>query len=105
SGIGAFIKSVIAVNQRILPPTAGCKEPNPIFDTSAQCLYPVLTGEIRNPNETLKAGIFGAGFGGINCHVAISSGDAPANHLKSSVREASLLVSNQDTEIFIMSAF
>ncbi|MFN6033863.1 MAG: beta-ketoacyl synthase N-terminal-like domain-containing protein, partial [Dolichospermum sp.] len=105
SGIGAFIKSVIAVNQRILPPTAGCQEPNPIFDTSAQCLYPVLTGEIRNPNETLKAGIFGAGFGGINCHVAISSGDAPANHLKSSVREASLLVSNQDTEIFIMSAF
>ncbi|MFM6307526.1 MAG: acyltransferase domain-containing protein, partial [Dolichospermum sp.] len=105
SGIGAFIKSVIAVNQRILPPTAGCKEPNPIFDTSAQCLYPILTGEIHNPNETLKAGIFGAGFGGINCHVAISSGDAPANHLKSSVREASLLVSNQDTEIFIMSAF
>ena len=105
SGIGGFIKAVIAVNQRILPPTAGCKEPNPVFDTSAQCLYPILTGEIRKPDETLKAGVFGAGFGGINCHVTISSGDAPATHLKLSVKESALLVSNQDTEIFVLSAF
>ena len=104
SGVGGFIKAVMAVNQRILPPTAGCKEPNPVFDTTAQCLYPILTGEIRQSDETLKAGVFGAGFGGINAHIAISSGDAPANHLKPSLKEEALLVSNQDTEIFILSA-
>lgn len=104
SGIGGFIKAVIAVNQRILPPTAGCKEPNEVFDTSAQCLYPILTGEIRNSNETLKAGVFGAGFGGINCHVTISSGNAPATHLKPALAEEALLVSNQDTELFVLSA-
>ncbi len=105
SGIGGFIKTVIAVNQRILPPTAGCKEPNPVFDTSANCLYPILNGEIRQPNEILKAGIFGAGFGGINCHITISSGNAPATHLKPSIKEDALFVSNQDSEIFILSAF
>jgi acyl transferase domain-containing protein len=104
SGIGGFIKALIAVNQRILPPTAGCQEPNPIFDTTAQCLYPILTGEIRQSDQILKAGVFGAGFGGINCHVAISSGDAPATHLKPNLEEQALLVSNQDTEIFILSA-
>lgn len=104
SGIGGFIKAVIAVNQRILPPTAGCKDPNPVFDTTAQCLYPILTGEIRKPDETLKAGVFGAGFGGINAHVTISSGDTPANHLKPSLNESALLVSNQDSEIFVLSA-
>jgi acyl transferase domain-containing protein len=32
AGIGAFIKAVMAVNRRVLPPTAGLKDPNPIFD-------------------------------------------------------------------------
>ena len=104
AGIGGFIKAVMAVNQRILPPTAGCKEPNLIFDDVAQCLYPILQGEIRNPDDTLKAGVFGAGFGGINCHVAISSGDAPHRQLKPNLSEAALLVSRQETEVFVLSA-
>jgi len=104
AGIGGFIKAAIAVNQRVLPPTAGCQEPNPVFDTSAQCLYPILMGAVRNQNETIRAGVFGAGFGGINCHVTISSGDAPAPKLKPSIEERALLVSNQDTEIFVLSA-
>ena len=104
AGIGGFIKAVMAVNQRVVPPTAGCQDPNPVFDRAAQCLYPVLQGEIRNSNETLRAGVFGAGFGGINCHVAISSGDTPAAILKPSLFEEALLVSNQDTELFVLSA-
>lgn len=44
------------------------------------------------------------GFGGINCHVTLESGDAPAAHLKPSIEERSLLVSNQDTEIFVFCA-
>jgi enediyne polyketide synthase len=104
AGIGGFIKAVIAVNQRVLPPTAGCKEPNSIFDNEAQCLYPILQGEIRSIDETLKAGVFSAGFGGINCHVAISSGDSPANSLKPDLGEAALMVSGQETELFVLSA-
>lgn len=104
SGIGAFLKTIIAVNQRILPPTAGCKDPNPVFATTAQCLYPILDGHIRQPTEVLKAGTFGAGFGGINCHIAVISGDAPASKLKPSVDERALLVSNQATELIVLAA-
>jgi acyl transferase domain-containing protein len=31
AGIGAFIKAVIAANRRVIPPTAGCAEPSPVF--------------------------------------------------------------------------
>ncbi|MFB2892460.1 SDR family NAD(P)-dependent oxidoreductase [Aerosakkonemataceae cyanobacterium BLCC-F50] len=104
AGIGGFIKAVIAVNQRVLPPTAACKDPNPVFEGVAQSLYPILAGEVRDRTETLRAGISAMGFGGINCHAIIKSGDAPASHLKPSIEERVLLVSNQETEIFVLSA-
>jgi acyl transferase domain-containing protein len=44
SGIAGFIKAVLAVNQRIVPPTAGCHEPNSVFEDEARHLYPVLKG-------------------------------------------------------------
>ncbi|GAB1544099.1 hypothetical protein NUACC21_67750 [Scytonema sp. NUACC21] len=104
SGVGGFIKAVMGVNQRILPPTAGCQEPNPLFEKTAQCLYPILQGEVRSQTDTLRAGISGMGFGGINCHVTIESKDAPASHLKPSIEARALLVSNQETELFVLSA-
>ncbi len=104
AGIGGFIKAVMAVNQRILPPTANCEEPNPVFDEVGKCLYPILQGEIYSPTETIYAGVSAMGFGGINSHVTLSSGDAPAVSLKPSLDERALLVSNQDTEVFVLSA-
>ncbi|MBH8576298.1 type I polyketide synthase [Nostocaceae cyanobacterium CENA369] len=104
AGIGGFIKAVMAVNQRIIPPTAGCKELNPIFETTAKSLYPVLSGEVRQPTDILRAGVSAMGFGGINSHITLESGDAPAPQLKPSLQEEALLVSNQDTELFVLSA-
>ena len=104
AGVGAFIKAVMAVNQRVIPPTGGCTEPNLVFNTNAKCLYPILNGSIRNPQDILKAGVFSAGFGGINCHIAVISGDAPSPHIKSAVPERALLVSNQESELFVFSA-
>ncbi len=104
AGIGGLIKAVMAVNQRIIPPTAGCKDPNPVFDSSANCVYPILTGAIRPTTDTLHAGVSAMGFGGINSHVTLSSADAPAPHLKPALEERSLLVSHQDTELFVLSA-
>lgn len=103
AGVGGFIKAVMAVNQRILPPTVNCQDPNPVFTQVAQCLYPILEGEIHHPTQTLYAGVSAMGFGGINSHVTLSSGDAPASSLKPSIDERALLVSNQDSEIFVFS--
>ncbi len=104
AGIGGFIKAVMAVNSRILPPTANCKEPNQVFETSASCIYPILQGEIRSQTETLRAGVSAMGFGGINCHVTLESGDHPSVRLATSIEERALLVSKQDTELFVLGA-
>ncbi|MCK5323753.1 MAG: polyketide synthase, partial [Desulfobulbaceae bacterium] len=104
SGIGGFIKTVMAVNRRVLPPIAGCRDPHPVFDTKARCLYPILQGEICNKSESLRAGVSAMGFGGINCHITLESGHAPSLLLKPAIEERSLLISNQDTEVFVLSA-
>jgi len=104
AGIGAFIKSVMAVNRRVVPPVADCQEPNAVFEGSAPSLYPILQGEVRPQTNILRAGVSAMGFGGINCHVTLESGDAPAERLQTSIEERSLLVSNQDTEIFVLGA-
>ncbi|MCI5167416.1 MAG: polyketide synthase, partial [Candidatus Electrothrix sp. GM3_4] len=104
SGVGALIKTVIALNQRILPPLANCFEPSPIFADKATDLYPLLHGEVRLPQEILRAGISGMGFGGINSHLALASGDAPSPKLTPVIREQKLLADYQRTELFIFSA-
>ena len=104
AGIAGFIKAVMAVNRRVLPPTANCTEPNPIFNDKARCLYPILQGEIRKPTETLRAGVSAAGFGGINCHVTLESGDPPSTKFAPSIAERTLLVANQETELFALAA-
>lgn len=104
SGIGGFIKAVMAVNRRVIPPTAGCKELNTVFHEKALSLYPILQGEIRSADDSLHAGISSMGFGGINCHVTIESAGEPAKNLEPSIGERELLASYQETEFFVLSA-
>jgi enediyne polyketide synthase len=104
SGIGGFIKAVLAVNRRIIPPTAGCSEPNAVFDDKARALFPVLHGEIHDINQVMRAGVSGMGFGGINCHVTIESDGPPASALDTAIGERELMASYQETEIFAVSA-
>jgi enediyne polyketide synthase len=104
SGIGGFIKAVLAVNRRIIPPTAGCSRPNTVFQDKAKALFPVMHGEIHDVNRTMRAGVSGMGFGGINCHVTIESDGPPARTLDTSIGERELMASYQETEIFAVSA-
>ncbi len=105
AGVGAFIKAVIAVNQRVLPPTANCQNPHDVFESSeGQMFYPIREGEIKNPEKPLRAGISAMGFGGINSHVTIESGSKVYEHLKSDLSEQALLNSKQDSEVFVFNA-
>ena len=104
TGVGGLIKAVMAVNQRVIPPTAACEEPHPVFDTKARQLYPILLGEVRAPSDTLRAGVSSMGFGGINCHVTLASANPPSPKLSPSISEHSLFVSSQATEIFVFGA-
>jgi acyl transferase domain-containing protein/NAD(P)-dependent dehydrogenase (short-subunit alcohol dehydrogenase family)/phosphopantetheinyl transferase/acyl carrier protein/3-hydroxymyristoyl/3-hydroxydecanoyl-(acyl carrier protein) dehydratase len=104
AGIGAFIKTVLATNRRVLPPTANCREPNLVFDSVARNLYPIIQGKKLDSEKKVRAGVSAMGFGGINSHVTIESYNAPLEKWASSIDERALLVSNQDSEIFVMSA-
>ena len=44
------------------------------------------------------------GFGGINCHVTIESGDPPSRKLTPIMDEQMLMASAQENEIFVLSA-
>jgi len=105
AGIGAFIKGVIAVNQRVLPPTAGCEQPHPVFADEGRAIYPLLRGEVRPPQSRLRAGVSAMGFGGINLHVTLTSPDAaPQPQLRGSLDERARMASAQDSELFCFAA-
>ncbi|MFO7370690.1 MAG: SDR family NAD(P)-dependent oxidoreductase [Bacteroidales bacterium] len=104
AGIGAFIKTVMAVNRRVLPPTAGLKDLNDIFEEKAQSVYPVIHGQVRDSGSTLIAGVSAMGFGGINSHVVMQSGDSPNPKLQPSLPESKLMVSNQTHELYLFAA-
>lgn len=104
SGIAGFIKAAMALNRRVLPPTANCLEPSPVFEESAPMLFPILQGEIRPPGEKLRAGVSAMGFGGINCHVTLESGDEPSPGLAPALEERRLLATTQETELFVLGA-
>lgn len=104
AGVGAFIKTVIALNRRIIPPTAGLKELNPIFEDKAKKIYPVLYGRALDSTTTMFAGVSAMGFGGINSHVLLQSGDAPADNFQPALEERKLMVSNQTHELLLFAA-
>ena len=104
SGIGGFIKAVIGVNRRVLPPTANCIEPSAVFDDTVRTVYPLLTGAVLPGSTRLRAGVSAMGFGGINCHVTVESYGDSAKNLAPPLDERKLLASQQETELFVIGA-
>ena len=104
SGIGGLIKAVMAVNRRVVPPTAACIEPHQAFDASARRLYPVRQGRQEPADRQLKAGVSSMGFGGINCHLTLVSGDKPDDILEPVLDEEALLAHAQESELLVLGA-
>ncbi|MGB0904330.1 MAG: polyketide synthase, partial [Mangrovicoccus sp.] len=102
AGMAGFLKAVLAVNQRILPPMAGLQSPNELFQTPGARIYPITQARAVAHDRRISAGISGAGFGGINCHVAVSASKensrpalvASAQNLAASVQRAELVIAS-----------
>ena len=103
SGVGGFIKAVMAVNRRIYPPTTGCRYPNEAFEESARRIFPIRIGKRLQPTDTLRAGVSAMGFGGINSHVTLESAGEPNAKFEPGLEEQALMASAQENEIFILS--
>ncbi|MGR9052235.1 MAG: beta-ketoacyl synthase N-terminal-like domain-containing protein [Gammaproteobacteria bacterium] len=103
AGAAGLIKAVLGVNQRVLAPMAGPRDPAAAFEHSNARIYPIAKGNCLPRKSELKAGVAGAGFGGINCHVAVTGEDVAVRPLET--RDADwLLASPQDAEVFVASA-
>jgi enediyne polyketide synthase len=103
AGAAGLIKAALSVNQRVLAPMAGLRTPADAFATAGARIYPITQGGCLAAEAGLRAGVSGAGFGGINCHIAISGEGVPRRGM--ATREAGwLLASAQTAELFIASA-
>jgi len=107
AGVAGFLKAVLAVNQRVIPPTCNVVQPNAIFHTNpnlAKYVYPLTEVKVFDSKCTLRGGVSAFGFGGINVHVAVESGPYPPKALLSTYNVDQLRVSYQTTELFAFSA-
>lgn len=104
AGVGGFIKAVLALHRRVVPPTANCREPNAVFEERAHRLYPVIHGRKYEETRTLRAGVSAMGFGGINTHVTLTSGDPPDGRIGLPLDERSLMAHAQESELILLTA-
>ncbi|MGE5340435.1 MAG: type I polyketide synthase [Candidatus Omnitrophota bacterium] len=72
AGAAGFIKTVLALKHRLIPPSLHFKTPNPKidFDHSPFYVNAALT-EWRNTGSPLRAGVSAFGVGGTNAHIVL----------------------------------
>ncbi len=81
AGMAAFIKTVLALHDKVLPPTINVEEPSPRLGLERTPFYintetrPWIHGE----SQPRRAGINSFGFGGINAHVVLEEAPAANN--------------------------
>jgi acyl transferase domain-containing protein/phosphopantetheinyl transferase len=80
AGMAGFIKAVLALYHKVLPPTLNVAEPSPRLGIERTPFYintetrPWIHGDAARPR---RAGVNAFGFGGINAHVVVE--EAPAS--------------------------
>lgn len=80
AGMAGFIKAVLALHYKVLPPTLNVTEPSPRLGLERTPFYvntdtrPWIHGDAVHPR---RAGINSFGFGGINAHVVVEEARTP----------------------------
>jgi len=80
AGVAGFIKAVLALEHRTLPPTLHFASPNPETVLEGSPFFVAATlREWRGNGAPLRAGVSSFGFGGTNAHVVLEEAPAPAS--------------------------
>ncbi len=91
SGIASFIKVILALQNKQLPPTIYFQEPNPFIDFEKSALY--LIDQLKNWDEKEQphtAAVSSFGFSGTNVHAIVQ--EAPKNEEKTTEVTGPLLL-------------
>lgn len=82
AGVSGFIKTSLAIHNRLIPPTLNCITPNPRFRFDDSPFYVADKAEKwRSDRDMARAAISSFGFGGTNVHMILCS--APDGHIPS----------------------
>jgi acyl transferase domain-containing protein len=88
AGVASFIKTVLALGKRTIPPTIDCYRPHPRFQFESSPFYPVTRAETwKSGTGRRRASISSFGFGGTNCHMVV---EEAADAWRSAVRRSKL---------------
>ncbi|MFI1769171.1 type I polyketide synthase [Streptomyces sp. NPDC020800] len=72
SGIAGFIKAVLALEHRQIPPSLHFREPNPLIDFASSPFWvPTTLEEWPAPGHPRRAAVSAFGVGGTNAHVIL----------------------------------
>jgi phthiocerol/phenolphthiocerol synthesis type-I polyketide synthase E len=91
SGITGFIKTVLAMENRAVPPTVHFRAPNPKIDFASSPLY--VSNRLEEwdaDGAPRRAAVSSFGIGGTNAHVVLQ--EAPVAHPSCARRDTQLLV-------------
>jgi len=103
AGITGLIKSVLALQHKMLPPSLHFEQPNPAIDFENSPFYVNATlSEWKSGSAPRRAGISSFGIGGTNAHVIIE--EAPELEASSQSRPWQLLVLSAKTETALEAA-
>ena len=78
AGIAGFIKTVLALENRTVPPTANFRAPNPRIDFARSPFYVSAEAERwERDGAPRRAGVSSFGIGGTNAHIVLEEAPAP----------------------------
>ena len=71
AGVAGLIKTILAMNNKLIPPSLGFEKPNPAIDFENSPFF--VNSTLRNweSNEPLRAGVSSFGVGGTNVHLVV----------------------------------
>jgi enediyne polyketide synthase len=104
AGVAGLLKAVIAVRERVIPPTTGADLPHPELERAAGVLRVARTVESWPEALPVRAGVSAMGFGGINSHLVLDGPDQDGPRRSPRRRERLLAASAQDAELFAFAA-
>ena len=72
AGVASFIKVVLSLMHKTIPPTLHCQRPHPRFKFDVSPFYPICQSRQWLPvNGLRRAAVSSFGFGGTNCHLIL----------------------------------
>ncbi|HYN84433.1 MAG TPA: type I polyketide synthase [Pyrinomonadaceae bacterium] len=96
AGVGGLIKTALALEHRLIPPSLHFESPNPQIDFENSPFYVNDKLSDWNSEGPRRAGVSSFGIGGTNAHVVLE--EAPAQESSPSPRSAHLFVLSARTE-------